>query len=84
MEIVFLIISNSNYFMEFQNPKKSHEFVILKNFKVHNTEFTDVCAHLVTKKGNFTWVCNAKAISRTRIINDSRAFFFQLKRGQPS
>ena len=51
MEIVFLIISNSNYLMEFQNQKKSDEFLTLKNFKVHNTEFTDVCAQLVTING---------------------------------
>ena len=49
MEILFLIISNSNYFMEIQN--KQEEFLTLKNFKVHNTEFTDVCAQLVTSNG---------------------------------
>ena len=51
MEIVFLIISNSIYFMEFQNQKKQHECLPLRNFKVHNTEFTDVCAQLVTING---------------------------------
>ncbi|KAF0147752.1 MAG: hypothetical protein FD143_3004, partial [Ignavibacteria bacterium] len=33
MEIVFLIISNSNYFMELQNKNKQDEFLTLKNFK---------------------------------------------------
>ena len=51
MEIVFLIISNSNYFMEFQNQNKQDEFLTLKNFKVHNAEFTDVCAQLVSING---------------------------------
>ena len=51
MEIVFLIISNSNYFMEIQNQKKSDEFLTLNNFKVHNTEFTDVCAQILTLNG---------------------------------
>ena len=53
MEIVFLIISNSNYFMELQNKNKQDEFLTLKNFKVHNTEFTEVCAQLVTINGKF-------------------------------
>ena len=37
--------------MELQNKNKQDEFLTLKNFKVHNTEFTDVCAHLVTING---------------------------------
>ena len=49
--IVFLIISNSIYFMEFQNQKKSDEFLTLKNFIVDNTEYTDVFAQLVTING---------------------------------
>ena len=49
MELLFLIIFNSNYFMELQN--KQDEFLTHKNFKVHNTEFTDVCAQLVTING---------------------------------
>ena len=48
MEIVFLIISHSNYFMEFQNQKKSDEFLTLNKFKIHDTEFIDVGAQLVT------------------------------------
>ena len=51
MEIVFLIISYSNYFMEIQNQKKSDEFLTLKNFKIHHTEFTDLCAQLMTING---------------------------------
>ena len=51
MEMLFLIISNSNYFMELQNKNKQDEFLTLKNFKVHSTEFTDVCAQLVTITG---------------------------------
>ena len=43
MEIVFLIISHSNYFMEFPNQNKQDEFLTLKNLKVHNPEITDVC-----------------------------------------
>ena len=54
MEIVFRIISNSNYFMEFQNQKKSVEFLTLKNFKVQNTEVTDVCAQLLTINGKIS------------------------------
>ena len=50
MEIEFLIISNSNYFMELQNKNKQ-EFLTLKNFKLHNTEITDVCAQLLTQNG---------------------------------
>ena len=53
MELVFLIISNSNYFMEFQNQKKSDQFLTLRNFKVHYTAFTDECAQLVTINGKF-------------------------------
>ena len=49
MAFLFLIIFNSNYFMEIQN--KQDEFTTLKNFKVHNTEFTDVCAQLLTING---------------------------------
>ena len=51
MEIVFLIISHSNYFREIQNMKKLDVFLRLKKFKVHNTEFSDVCAQLVTITG---------------------------------
>ena len=51
MEIVFLMISNSNNFMEFQNKNTQDEFLTVKNFKVHNTEFSDVCAQLVTING---------------------------------
>ena len=51
MALLFLIIFNSNYFMEIQNKNKQDEFTTLKNFKVHNTEFTDVCAQLVTING---------------------------------
>ena len=49
MEIEFLIIFNSNYFMELQN--KQDEFVTLKKFKIHHTEFTDLCAQLMTING---------------------------------
>ena len=48
MEIVFLIISHSNSFMEFQNQKKQDEVLTLKNSKVHNTEVTEVCAQIGT------------------------------------
>ena len=48
MELLFLIISSSNYFMELENKNNQDEFLTLKNFKVNNTEFTDVCAQLVT------------------------------------
>ena len=70
--------------MEVTNSKKQDEFLTLKNFKIHNTEFTDVGAQLVTINGKYTWVCNAKVITRTSIIPDSRAFSFQLNRGQDS
>ena len=43
MALLFLIIFNSNYFMEIQNKNMQDEFLTLKNFKVQNTEFTDVC-----------------------------------------
>ena len=51
MALLFLIIFNSNYFMEVQNKNKQDEFTTLKNFKIHNTEYTDVCAQLVTING---------------------------------
>ena len=51
MELVFLIISNSNYFMELQNKNKQNEFRTLKNFKVHNTEYTEVLGQVVTING---------------------------------
>ena len=37
--------------MEVTNLKKQGEFLTLKNFDVHHTEFTDVCAQLVTMNG---------------------------------
>ena len=51
MALLFLIIFNSTYFMEVQNNQD--EFTTLKNFKIHNTEYTDVCAQLVTRNGKF-------------------------------
>ena len=51
MEILFLIISYSNYVMELQNKNKQDEILTLQNLKVQNTEFTDVCAQLVTING---------------------------------
>ena len=51
MEKVFLIISNSNYFIELQNKNKQGQFLTHKNFKVHNTEFTDMCAEFATING---------------------------------
>ena len=51
MALLFLIIFNSNYLLEIQNKNKEDEFTTLKNFKVHNTAFTDVCAQLVTING---------------------------------
>ena len=50
-DIIFLIISHSNYLMEFENQcqhKNKDEFLTLKNLKVHHTKFTDVFAQLVT------------------------------------
>ena len=48
MEILFIIISNSNYFMELVNKNTQDGFLTLKHFKDNNTEFTDVCAQIVT------------------------------------
>ena len=80
-----LIISNFNYFMELQNKNKQDEFLTLKNFKVHNTEFTDVCAQLVTINGKIYVRLQRKSyFEETRIIHDSRASSFQLKLGQHS
>ena len=52
MALLFLIMFNSNYFMEIQNKNKQDEFTTLKNFKVHNTEFTDVCTTRDDKRKN--------------------------------
>ena len=49
MALLFLIIFNSTYFMEIQN--KQDDFLTLKNFKIRNSEYTDVCAQLVTING---------------------------------
>ena len=51
MYIVFLIISNYNYFIELQIQKMHDEFVSHKNFKVDNTEFTDVYPKIETNIG---------------------------------
>ena len=42
--------------MEIQNKNNQDEFHTLMNFKVHNTEFTNVCAQLLTINGKF-YVC---------------------------
>ena len=46
MDMIFLSISNSIYFMKIHNQKKHDDFLTLKNLKVHNTEFTDVSAQI--------------------------------------
>ena len=51
MEIVILIISNSNYLMELEHKNKQDEFLTLKNLKIHNTEYTDVCAQFLSING---------------------------------
>ena len=51
-DIVNLCISILIYFMEFKNQTDNKEgFHILKNFKVHNTQYTEVFAQLVTING---------------------------------
>ena len=84
MELLFLIIFNSNHFMEIQNKNKQEEFTTLKNFKVHNTEFTDVCAQLVTINGKIYVGLQRKSYFEENIIHDSRASSFQLKLGRRS
>ena len=51
-DIVNLCISILIYSIEFKNQTENQdEFVTLKNFKVHNTQYTEVFAHLVTING---------------------------------
>ena len=82
MEIVFLIISNFNYFMEFQNQKKQDEFLTLKNFKDHNTEFTDVCAELVTINGKIFVGLQRKCYFEDKNNPRLKSIVIQVKLGQ--
>ena len=73
--------------MEFQNQteqKNKDEILTLKNFKVHHTQFTDVFAQLVTITGKPYVGLHRKSYYEDKTIQGSRAFSFQLKRGQSS
>ena len=51
-DIVNLCISIFIYFIEFKNQTDNkEEFLTLKNFKVHNTQYTEVFAQLVIING---------------------------------
>ena len=53
-DIVNLCISFLIHFMEFKNQtvtENKEEFLTLKNFQVHNTQYTEVFAQLVSING---------------------------------
>ena len=85
IDILNVCISILIYFMVYQNQTENkEEFLTLKNFQVHNTQYTEVFAQLVTINGMIYVGLQRKVITRIRTIQGTRASSFQLKRGQPS